>query len=177
MRGSEFDELGQCQFHMYTGEWILSCTKPTVKTNNTLFIFTINKCLLRYRQPDSVLTEYVLWTLLYSYGVQIFAERHKPRKKMCVIICTLFDYRAWLSLCDRGVKHVSFMARYNVLPDKWYFFTIRMTETWEIIPYALSCKPCKKLYYCDSQAVIVRCKLTSSGSIFGILRLSSSDIN
>jgi hypothetical protein len=29
------------------------------------------------------------------------------RKETGAIICTLFDYRAWLFLCDRGVQHQS----------------------------------------------------------------------
>jgi hypothetical protein len=98
---------------MSAGEQLLSRPELAAKTNNTLFMYTTNWSLLRCRKLDNVLTKSVLWTLIY--GVQIFEEKHKPRKETGVIICTLFDYRAWLSLCDRGVKHGSFMIRYNML--------------------------------------------------------------
>ena len=160
---------------MCTGERILFWTKHIGKTNNTLVIFAINKGLLSYRQLDSVLTESVLWTLLYCCGVQIFEERQKPRKKMCVIICTLFDYRAWLSLCDRGIKHGSFMTWYNVLNTEWYFYNSHGRNFGKNYLH-ISQQALQKLYYCHSQTVIARCKLTSA-SVVVILRLRQIYVN
>jgi hypothetical protein len=112
LRGPEFDGL-QCQFKMSVGQQIGSCSKSIAKANNALFICTRND-VANLSQLGNCAMYYPSLYCGHCYMVFKYLNRKtSQRKETDVIICTLFDYRAWLSLCSRGVKHAH-VSRCNI---------------------------------------------------------------